>query len=288
MLASPALRCAMASTLAERAAASRPARSQYPIAFSGSPASLKWPATRSGCASSIWAKRVSMALRYAGVQCLPALSEQAFISGVSHQCVLEYVGGCRGNAAAEDKLRGDESIERCLKLGLRQRNDGGKQFVIELPADAGADLRNLFHHWCEAVEARHQRIVQGGWNSQRRQRPGEDVAVSDVAEQSGFEHGFGELLREERHALRARQNLLKHFGGQRLASSDPLDQRPGLCLRQAVQREQRHVRKADPRRRELRPERRRQGAPAGAEGDRRSDRRAPAMSDRASAHLPAP
>jgi hypothetical protein len=36
------------------------------------------------------------------------------------------------------------------KLGVRQRNDGGKQFVIELPAEAGADLCNLFHHRCEA------------------------------------------------------------------------------------------------------------------------------------------
>ena len=39
---------------------------------------------------------------YAGVQVLPALSQQAFISRVSDHRVLEYVGGCRGDAAAED------------------------------------------------------------------------------------------------------------------------------------------------------------------------------------------
>ena len=44
---------------------------------------------------------------YAGVQYLPTLSKQAFISCVSHQCVLEYIGGRRGHAAAEDKFRGD-------------------------------------------------------------------------------------------------------------------------------------------------------------------------------------
>src|SRR5262245_48751279 len=44
---------------------------------------------------------------YAGVQVLPTLPEQAFISCVSHQRVLEYVGGCRSGAAAEDKLCGD-------------------------------------------------------------------------------------------------------------------------------------------------------------------------------------
>src|SRR5947208_12961926 len=49
--------------------------------------------------------------RYAGVQCLPALSEQAFISGVSHKCVLEYVGGCRGDDVAEEKLLSDEVNE---------------------------------------------------------------------------------------------------------------------------------------------------------------------------------
>ena len=96
--------------------------------------------------------------------------------------------------------------------------------MIELPAEAGADLCNLFHHRCEAIEARHQRIAQGSWDGQRRQRPGEDVAVPGVAKKSRFEHGFGELLREKRHALRPRQNLLQHFGGQRLAPSDPLDQ----------------------------------------------------------------
>ena len=147
---------------------------------------------------------------YAGVQLLPTPPEQALISCVTHQRVLEDVGGCRRNAAAKDKLRGDKAIERCEKLGLRQRNDGRKQFVVELPADAGADLRNLLH-WGEAVEARHQRVVQGRRNRQRREWPVEDVAVASILEQSGFEHGFGQLLGEERYALRPRQNLLKHF-----------------------------------------------------------------------------
>src|SRR5262249_43775537 len=44
---------------------------------------------------------------YAGVQVLPALPKQAFISCVSYQRVLEHVGGCWGDATAEDKLRGD-------------------------------------------------------------------------------------------------------------------------------------------------------------------------------------
>src|SRR5262245_16142246 len=43
----------------------------------------------------------------AGVKVLPALPEQAFISRVSDHRMLEHVGGCRSNAAAEDKLRGD-------------------------------------------------------------------------------------------------------------------------------------------------------------------------------------
>ena len=51
---------------------------------------------------------------YADVQVLPALPQQAFISHVSDHRVLEHVGGCRGNAAAEDQLCGDQSIERCL------------------------------------------------------------------------------------------------------------------------------------------------------------------------------
>src|SRR5262249_21056148 len=106
MLASPALRCAIASTLAERAAASRPACNQYPIAFSVSPASRKWLATTSGCASVDLRNSQLDGASYAGVQVLPALPEQAFISCVSDHCMLEDVGGCRSNAAAENKLRG--------------------------------------------------------------------------------------------------------------------------------------------------------------------------------------
>src|SRR5262249_13791953 len=44
---------------------------------------------------------------YSGVQVLPALPEHAFISGVASQRVLEQLGGFRGDAPAEDKLRGD-------------------------------------------------------------------------------------------------------------------------------------------------------------------------------------
>src|SRR5215831_18415933 len=44
---------------------------------------------------------------YTGVQVLPASPEQTFISRVSYHRVLEHVGDRWGNAAAEDKLRGD-------------------------------------------------------------------------------------------------------------------------------------------------------------------------------------
>ena len=225
-LASPDRRCAIASTFAERAAASRPARSQYPTAFSTKPASLKWRATSSGRASIVWGKS---RLERAGdprMQFLATLPQQALISGVTHQRVLEDVGGRRRNTAAKDKLGRDQTIQRCLKIGLRQRNDGRKQLVIELAANAGADLGHLLHRG-EPIEARHQRVVQRRWYRQRRERPVENVAIAGVPEQSGFEHGFGQFLGEERHALRPRQDLLEHFRGQRLAAGDPLDQAIG-------------------------------------------------------------
>ena len=70
----------------------------------------------------------------------------------------------------------------------------------ELAADRGADLRHLLDGG-EAVEARHQRIVQRRRDRERRQGAGELIAVAGVREQAGFEHRLGQLLDEQRHAV---------------------------------------------------------------------------------------
>ena len=93
----------------------------------------------------------------------------------------------------------------------------------ELAADHGGDLGHLLDRR-EAVEAGHQRVVQGRRDRERRQRAGQLVAVAGVGEQAGFEHRLGQLLDEQRHAVGARHDLLEDLGRQRLAAGDALDQ----------------------------------------------------------------
>ena len=65
----------------------------------------------------------------------------------------------------------------------------------EFPADHRAGLRDLLH-WGEPVEPGHQRVMQGRRNLERHERPGEHVVIARIGEQTGFEHGLGQLLDE--------------------------------------------------------------------------------------------
>jgi hypothetical protein len=127
------------------------------------------------------------------MQLLATLPEQALIGGVTHQRVLKDVGGRRRNAAAEDELGSDQTIQRGHEIGLRQRNDCRKQLVVELAANAGADLCHLLRRG-EPIEARHQRVVQRRRYRQRREWPIENITVASVSEQSGFKDSLREFF----------------------------------------------------------------------------------------------
>ena len=175
------------------------------------------------------------------------------ISGVAYERMLEDVRGRRRNAAAKEELGGDETIQRGREIGLLQRNDGRKQLVIKLAANAGADLCHLLCR-AEPIEPSHQRIVQRcGYH---HQRPIESAALAGVCKTSGFENGFRQFLRKERHALRPRLDLIEHFRGQLLDAGHTLDKGSGLSSPQPVQCEQRDMRKSGPGRRQLGPKRR--------------------------------
>ena len=150
-----------------------------------------------------------------GVQNEPAGLEQRLVGRVLDQGVLEAVGGLGRRAAAEDQLGRDQLVEGGAQLGFRPVGDRGEQLVAELAADHGADLRHLLDRR-EAVEAGHQRVVQGRRDRERRQRPGQLVAIAGVREQARFQHRLGQLLDEQRHAVGARHDLLDDLRRQRL------------------------------------------------------------------------
>ena len=70
----------------------------------------------------------------------------------------------------------------------------------ELPANHGADLRDLLDR-PEAVQASHQEVMKRRRDRQPRQGAGKLPAVARVREQARFQHGLGQLLDEQRHAV---------------------------------------------------------------------------------------
>ena len=159
----------------------------------------------------------------------------------------------RRRAPAEDQLGVDELGQGVGELLAGQRRDRGEQLVAELAPDHRPDLGHLPDRR-QPVEPGHQRVVQRRRDRQRRQRPGQGVAVALLLEQPGLEHGLGQLLDEQRHPVRLGHDLLQHLGRQRLAARHPLGHGRDLALVQPVEREQADVGEADPGRPELGPE----------------------------------
>ena len=89
---------------------------------------------------------------------------------------------------------------------------------------------------------------------QRRHRPRHRIVVAGFREHAALDHGLGQLLDEQRHAIGAIDDLVGDLLGQGLAAGHVRDHLGALPGRQAVETEQGHVRAADPGWRELRPE----------------------------------
>src|SRR5258705_3980771 len=90
------------------------------------------------------------------VQILAPTLQQAFVSGVAHQGVLEDVRCSRREAAPKNELCCNKAVKRRSEIRLWHRYDRCEQLVVELTADAGSDLLNLFHR-SQTVQPRHQR-----------------------------------------------------------------------------------------------------------------------------------
>ena len=112
--------------------------------------------------------------------------------------------------------------------GAAVRGDRGEEGVGELAPERGADLGDLLDRG-EAVEAGEQRVVQGRWQRERRQRPGQLVMIARVPKQTRFEHRLGQLLDEQRHAVGLGHDLRRDLVRQRLVPNHPFDQGGALA-----------------------------------------------------------
>src|SRR6185437_12173714 len=74
------------------------------------------------------------------------------------------------------------------------------QGIGELAPDGCSYLADLLDRR-QAVEPRHQGILKGSWNGERRQRPVESIAVRVLDQDVPFNHCLCELLDEQRVAV---------------------------------------------------------------------------------------
>jgi hypothetical protein len=125
-------------------------------------------------------------------------------------------------AAAEDQLGVHQLIERALQTILVQATHGSQQIVRELTPDCGTDLGHLLDRR-KTIQARHQRILEGRGNRQRRQGAFELPVITGVSQQTGFQHRLGQLLDEQRHAVGLGHDLRGHLCRQGLGSDNLLD-----------------------------------------------------------------
>jgi hypothetical protein len=95
--------------------------------------------------------------------------------------------------------------------------------------------------------------LQGGRNRKWGQRAAQNVTAIVLAQEAALEHRLGQLLDEQRYAIRVRDDLIHQLGRKGLAARDLFHQGCVLSSPKAVQRQRGHVRLPDPGWYELRP-----------------------------------
>ena len=88
-----------------------------------------------------------------------------------------------------------------------------------------ADLRNLLGGRAEPIQPRHQRGVQRG----RHWAPAAPARESAGSGAAALQHRLGQLLDEQRHPVRALDDLRDDIARQRFGADDPPDQRGALA-----------------------------------------------------------
>ena len=175
-------------------------------------------------------------------------TQQAAVGGILEQRVLESVGGKRRLTPLHDHRRRGELLERVAQLLLvLERRDRCQQLVGKLPPEDGSDPRDLLGRRSEPVEPRHERGVQCRGDGERR--PCYRFAggsTAGPARVGRFQHRLRQLLDEQRHALRALDDLVHDAARQPFLAGDPFDQRRSFAPVEAVESQHRDVRLSGP------------------------------------------
>ena len=141
---------------------------------------------------------------------------------------------------AENQFRLEQPPQRVLQPRIAECADRLEQLETEFAPDAGGCLRHLFHR-LQAIEPRHQRIVQRSGNGELLERCHQLEARRGPREAPGLQHGLGQLLDEQRHSVGPDSDLLNDGFGQVLAARQPIDDRPDRVASQSIEGEPRDV-----------------------------------------------
>ena len=108
----------------------------------------------------------------ASVQLLALADEKAFVGRVLNQRVLENISDSIAGSSRKNQLR----IHQLLKIIVYGSPVKGpaQQSRSELPADASGCLGDFLDRR-KPIQARHERVMQSGWDGQRRQRTIEHI-----------------------------------------------------------------------------------------------------------------
>ena len=157
----------------------------------------------------------------ARVQHLPPSAQQAAVRRVAHQRVLEQVAVA---AAREHQLGHGQLRQGLVQRRLRQVGDRRQQPAAELAPDHRGGLRHVLHVG-QPVEAGHERVVQRARDRERR-----GVGLGEA----GLQHRLGQLLDEQRHAVRFGHNLRHEGAWQVPLAGKPAGQRRRLLPAKAA------------------------------------------------------
>ena len=163
-------------------------------------------------------------------------AQQAVVGRVLDQRVLKLVDRFRRLAAAIDQLGVDQLVESVPERGLVQQRDRREQVVVEHPAQRRCEMSDVLGVR-QAIQARHEGVVERFGNRQRRQRLGQTEGVPNEFESARIEQCLGQFLGIQGHAVGAGDDMLEHLRRQLAPARHLLNQGRRLTVAQVSERQ---------------------------------------------------
>ena len=141
---------------------------------------------------------------------LPRALEQGGIRRILHQGMLKDVFGARRTPPLVEQLGVDQLRQPLLQQRFLHAGQGPQHLVGKLPPQDRAELGHLADHR-QAIQPRHQGILERGRDRHRRQGTGERIALRLLVQHVRLQQHLGELFDEQRHPIGPGDNVRDHL-----------------------------------------------------------------------------